>query len=107
MDEDIKRIIDENPDGFTVDYNTHQPIRQGYVVAFTNWKAEDWDDSVVNGLMAKFGRQQYTVGGWKDGDTYYLDFGMIVYNLDEAKRIGRQYGQKAVFNLDTMETVYL
>ena len=108
----IKEIMENNPDGFTVDFKTGNPIRQGYAVALTNWTAEDWEKPetlmAVNNIQNKFGSGfQYTLGGWKEGNTYYLDFGIIVYTLEEAKRIGREYGQKAIYNLDTSQTIYI
>ena len=49
------------------------------------------------------------LGAWKDETTnvYYLDVVCVVDNLDEAKRLGHEWGQLAVFDLGKMEEIRL
>ncbi len=106
--ERIKELVEKNPSGFTVSYRTLKPVIHGYAVGLTNWTFEDFikaSDEVANQLR---GLGRLTIGGWKDKDgKYFVDLGITVKNYDKAKRIGKQFNQKAIFDLDTMQEIPL
>jgi hypothetical protein len=56
---------------------------------------DEWDDS------------RKTVGFWIENGTVYLDCGLIITDQDDAVRLGFEYQQKAIYDLDRQETVYL
>ena len=49
------------------------------------------------------------IGAWKDESTqtYYLDVIHVVDDLDEAKRLGKEKNQLAIFDLGAMEEIRL
>lgn len=104
----IKEVFKANPDGFTLIPHLgvllSKGMSSGYVVGLTDNKVTD------NGLERAFielsrtaARMPFTttIGGWRDGDDYYLDIGIVVDTLEEAKMLKAIFRQKCFFNLKT------
>lgn len=99
-----------NPEGYTVDAATLQPVAKGYAVAFAatqnSFGAEGLArvvDFVANDEKAN------AFGGWLDTETglYYYDAVAIVMDRDEAERLGRANGQIAIFDLENLKEIRL
>jgi hypothetical protein len=58
---------------------------------------------------AAFARRGTHAGGWHDvrHGSYYLDVSVLVHSLREAIALAAAFGQLAVTNLQTLETVYV
>ena len=105
---ELKEIAKANPDGYTVDATTLQPITSGYAVSVAATQNSFNDDGlykVVDYVMAHPEINAY--GGWLDTSTgnYYYDATMVFTNCDEAIAFGKKNGQKAVFDLNTMNLI--
>ena len=110
--------VKENPDGFTVDPRSIQPITTGVAVApvksleikvSPDELTEELIDQTVDNLkrMADAIDRDVYVGGWfntEDG-LFYLDASITVDTVDEALYIADAGNQEAVFNLETFEEV--
>jgi hypothetical protein len=121
----LKEIAEKNPDGFTVDLLSLEPIpNKGYVVAFTNETLDYWEYRthierwwLVAGEETKKYLVEHpyskapliTIGGWRNPEDgkYYVDMGLVVFNKEYAIELGKKYRQKAIFNLDNFETINL
>ena len=121
----LKEIAEKNPDGFTVDLLSLDPIpNKGYVVAFTNETLDYWEYKTHIErwwLLASEEIKKYlvehpyskapliTIGGWRNPEDgkYYVDMGLVVFNKEYAIELGKKYHQKAIFHLDNFETIVL
>lgn len=102
-------IADKNPDGFTVNASTLEPVACGYSVAIKETQnsfgpagLENVHDAIVCGLA------EY-VGGWYDSKSglYYFDAVNIFDDEKKAIEAGRDNKQLAIFNLNTFEEIRL
>ena len=106
----LQAVAAVNPDGFTIDVNTFEPITNGFAVAVS-----ETQNSFGNYGAAKVVDYAYrhpevkAFGGWlnTDNNMYYYDAVIIVNDLDEAKKLGRDNGQIAIFNLTTLQEIRL
>lgn len=105
--EAIKKLVDENPDGFTVNVQTGRKCSTGFAVALTHGiKLEDsslfannWD--VEADYSIRFGCANHTLGGWKSpAGEYVVDLGLIIKDEKEALDLAKQYRQYSIYNLD-------
>jgi hypothetical protein len=121
----LKGIAEKNPDGFTVDLLSLDSIpNKGYVVGLTNetldhWQyrryVEKWWLVATEEIKKYLDQNQHdrvpriTIGGWRNPEDgkYYVDVGLVIYNKDYAMELGKKYNQKAIFNLETFETINL
>lgn len=95
-------IAAANPDGFTVDARTLQPITTGYAVAVAETQNSFGEKGLAN--VVDYVLQHPSInafGGWLDTETnrYYYDGTIVVECLEKAMEIGRANGQIAVFDL--------
>ena len=104
----LKEIAKANPDGYTVDATTLQPITTGYAVSVAATQSCFNDEGlykVIDYVLSHSEIKAY--GGWLDslnGD-YYYDATMVIDDRDEAITYGRNNGQKAIFDLNTMTVI--
>lgn len=123
--EDLKRTAENNPEGFTEDFGftftETKPPFSGYVVGLTNKTLDYWlkispdklaryvcyVKSIAEAYKLSPSEYEITIGGWLDRatNTYYVDVGMNIHNREIALDIARIHDQKAIFNLDTMESI--
>lgn len=95
-------IAAANPDGYTVDAHTLQPITTGYAVVGAetqNSFGEEGLKNVVDFVLTHAGANAF--GGWLDSETraYYYDGTIVVDSLTEAMEIARLNEQFAIFDL--------
>lgn len=114
----LAAIAAQNPEGYTVNAATLQPMTSGYAVAL----AVTQDSFGAEGLakvvdvIAKMQNQgeasrfdSLAFGGWYDSKSgrYYYDATVIVKNRTEALELARVNGQLAIFDLDNLEEIRL
>ena len=99
-----------SPEGFTIDKNTFEPITAGYSVAVKETQNSFGNYGAAKVVSYANKHEEITaLGGWynsKNGQ-FYFDAVIIVDTLEEALRLGRENGQIAIFNLNTMEEIEL
>ena len=108
--ETIQTVAALNPDGFTINARTFEPITSGYAVAVAATQ-----NSFGNAGAARVAayvcshKEINAVGGWlnSENNEYYYDATIVVDDLDEAIKLGRENKQIAIFNLNTMEEIRL
>lgn len=103
-------IAAQNPEGYTVDAQTLQPVTSGYAVALAatqNSFGPEGLNRVVNYVAAHNGVNAF--GGWMDQETglYYYDATVIVNDLDVALALARENDQLAIFDLNTFAEIRL
>lgn len=113
----VAAIAALNPEGFTVNATTLQPVTTGYAVALkktqnsfgveglakvANVIEEFKDSGNLNGRTLAF-------GGWYDSESglYYYDATVIFANRAEAIEAGRANEQIAIFDLANLEEIRL
>lgn len=114
----LAAIAAQNPEGYTVNAATLQPVTTGYAVAL----AVTQDSFGAEGLakvvdvIAKMQNQgeafrfdSLAFGGWYDTKSgrYYYDATVIVKDRTEALELARVNGQLAIFDLDNLEEIRL
>lgn len=105
MDE-ILEISKANPDGFTINLKTMSHVRSGYAVAYIatqNSFGTEGLETVINHAKD----HDNIVGGWKDEDDYYFDSVMVVDDLEEALRLGKENLQKAICDLKRKRVIMI
>ena len=114
----LAAIAAQNPEGYTVNAATLQPITSGYAVALAvtqdSFGAEglakvvDVIEKMQNQGEA-FRFDGLAFGGWYDskGGRYYYDATVIVKDRAEALELARVNGQLAIFDLDNLEEIRL
>lgn len=111
-------IAVQNPEGYTVNAATLQPITSGYAVGLAvtqdSFGAEGLAKVVdVISKMQNQGEASYfdglAFGGWYNSKNgyYYYDATVIVKDRAKALEIARVNGQLAIFNLDKKEEIRL
>lgn len=105
----IEKIAQENPEGFTINKKTLQPISRGYAVAIS----ETQDSFGSEGLdkVMEFAKPSFVdaYGGWlneKNGE-YYYDAVMIIEDLRTALFLGFRNKQIAIFDLEKGKQIKL
>jgi len=106
----LMEIAVKNPQGFTVDKNMLEPITKGYAVGLIETQNNFGVDGAANVIDFVFKHKFVDAyGGWlnpKD-NKYYFDAVIIVDDLQLAAKLGEMNKQKAIFDIDTGETIYL
>lgn len=106
----LQAIAVMNPDGFTVDKNTFEPITSGYSVAVKDTQNSfgNYGAAKVVSFAAKHSEVQ-ALGGWYNTENrkYYFDAVIICENLNDALTLGRANGQIAIFDLNNMVEIRL
>ena len=114
----LAAIAAQNPEGYTVNAATLQPITSGHAVALAvtqdSFGAEglakvvDVIERMQNqGEASRFDGLAF--GGWYDSKSgrYYYDATVIVKDRDEALELARVNGQLAIFDLNNLEEIRL
>lgn len=110
----IAAIAAQNPEGYTVNAATLQPITSGYAVALAVTqdsfgakglkKVVDVINKMQNqGEASRF--DSLAFGGWYDTKSgcYYYDATVIVKDRTEALELARVNGQLAIYDLDNSD----
>ncbi len=98
-----------NPEGFTVDKNTLEPIKNGYAIGVI--ETQDSFDFFGLTQVIEFSENNRfidAIGGWKNKDgVMQYDAVIIVDDEQIAAEIGYRNKQKAIFNLNTGKEIPL
>lgn len=113
----VAAIAAINPDGFTVNAATLQPVTTGYAVAQKRTQNSFGNEglakvaNVIEELQASGNLAGRTLafGGWYDSESglYYYDATVIFENRAEAIEAGRVNEQIAIFDLANLEEIRL
>ena len=113
----VAAIAAINPDGFTVNAATLQPVTSGYAVALkrtqNSFGAEGLAKvaNVIEELQASgnLNGRILAFGGWYDSESglYYYDATVIYQDREKAIEAGRANEQKAIFDLSNLEEIRL
>ena len=103
-------IAKHNPNGFTVDKNTLEPITEGFAVAVSetqNYFGEEGLKQVIEHAEQKSYIE--AIGGWfrEQDRQYYFDAVMVVQDYETAAELGYRNKQYAVFDLSKGEELIL
>ena len=113
----LQNFIRNNPDGFTIDPVTMEPVSSGFVVAPLKEAeiivGETLPEEVILGYIednkdiARAINKPVYLGGWFDEDSqqYFLDNTLIVPTAEEALYIAEAADQLAIFNLNNFEEI--
>lgn len=114
--QDALEII-ENKGGFTVDVATGEQPTSGYAVAFEEFERKFPPGSLTARKVGKYRAEHWNQfantpgakwGAWKDTDGWiYFDISVVDDDLDKMVEIGREFNQKAIYHLDTGQTIRL
>ena len=111
----VAAIAAINPDGFTVNAATLQPVTSGYAVALkrtqNSFGAEGLAKvaNVIEELQASgnLNGRILAFGGWYDSESglYYYDATVIYQDREKAIEAGRANEQIAIFDLSNLEEI--
>ena len=113
----VAAIAAINPDGFTVNASTLQPVTSGYAVALkrtqNSFGAEGLAKvaNVIEELQASgnLNGRILAFGGWYDSESglFYYDATVIYQDREKAIEAGRANEQIAIFDLSNLEEIRL
>lgn len=114
----LAAIAAQNPEGYTVNAATLQPITSGHAVALAvtqdSFGAEGLAKvvDVIEKMQNQGGASRFdglAFGGWYDSKSgrYYYDATVIVKDRTEALELARVNGQLAIFDLNNLEEIRL
>lgn len=114
----VAAIAAFNPEGYTVNAATLQPITSGYAVGLAVTQDSFGADGLakVVDVIAKMQNQGeashfdgLAFGGWYDSKSgrYYYDATVIVNDRAKALELARVNGQLAIYDLDKKEEIRL
>lgn len=103
---ELKRIADENPNGFTVRTTNLEPVTEGWAVAMKETQ-NSFGDAGLEKVLEVAERTSKVIGGWKEGELFYWDAILIFNNEEEATKAGVENEQIAIYNIETNNLKYL
>lgn len=113
----VAAIAALNPEGFTVNAATLQPVTTGYAVALKKTQNSFGNEglakvtNVIEKLKAlgNLNGRTLAFGGWYDSESglYYYDATVIFQDREEAIEAGRANEQIAIFDLANLEEIRL
>jgi hypothetical protein len=106
--ENLFKISQDYPEGFTLDINTCKMVTTGIIVAYE----ETQNCFGMEGLkkcVEHAKQHDKKIGGWLDSQSgnFYYDSVRTFENLDEALEFGRKNNQIAIFDLDNLREIRL
>ena len=106
----LAAIALKNPEGYTVNAATLQPVTTGYAVAVEDTQNSFGIEGLVN--VVKYVSEHPEInafGGWynSENNMYYFDATVIVNDLEAAKELGRTNKQIAIFDLENLKEIRL
>lgn len=115
----LAAVAAANPEGYTVNAATLQPVKSGYAVALEitqnsfgpegREKVVDVIDEIRAKNPLEFAGCTLAFGGWYDKESglYYYDATVIVDDQKKALELGRRNKQIAIFDLYNMSEIRL
>lgn len=114
---ELIKILLQNPDGVSIKArgNHYIPVyfKTGYFVALTDNRVNGIKYEIIIQKLHKLARQlnikTYFFGYWKDEKTNleYLDLSIHIQQKREAIFTGKLFNQKAVFDCQKLESIYI
>lgn len=106
--EAIRKIAEENPEGFTVDLTTLKKVTGGISVAYLETQ-DSFGDEGLRRVLKHALIHEKKIGGWLDDDTgyFYFDSVCIFTDLRKAMQFGRENKQIAIFDISNLKLIKL
>ncbi len=99
-----------NPEGYTVDARTLQPVTTGFAIAVASTQ-NSFDAEGLAAVVDYVSTHDEinAFGGWYDSESgkYYYDATIIVSDRAKAIELGRLNNQLAIFDLANLEEIRL
>ncbi|RCH53972.1 hypothetical protein DJ568_15650 [Mucilaginibacter hurinus] len=102
----IKKIAEQNPDGFTIYSADLKFVTHGWVVGMLETKNSVGDEGLLK-VIRIADKTTGVMGGWLYEGVFYWDASYIVEDEAEASALGRKNQQTAIYHLDTGTTKFL
>jgi fructokinase len=104
----IKKIAEQNPDGFTVKIPDLTALKTGYVVACIETQ-NCFGDEGLRKVLKHALEHEGIVGGWKNVENrlFYYDNSSVFDNLEDAIRFAIENKQIAFFDLTRQREIRL
>lgn len=99
-----------NPDGYTVNARTLQPVTTGYAVAVAATQNSFGPEGLARVIRYVQNHPEVNAfGGWYDCESgkYYYDATIILDSLEKALELGRANDQLAIFDLANLKEIRL
>lgn len=106
----LTQIAADNPDGFTVNVNTLEPVTKGYAVSLEATQNSFGTEGLAKVIEYVTSHDVVSAyGGWlnSENNQYYYDATMVCNTREEAEVIARANHQIAYFDLENMEEIRL
>ena len=101
----LKQAIKFCPEGFTLDFYGNIYKGKGYAVGFGEVIEKDCLIYVKNAFIYDVG--YFFIGGWFDSEKLVLDAVQIFQDKQVAIDYGKVHNQKAIYDFEKKETIYL
>lgn len=103
-----------NGNGATYNFNSHAPTpTTGYMVSIegreniSSYMDKATVSAYVQANVAELIQEGKYLGGWKDGDQFYLDVSRHFTDLKEAKQFGKDNQQLAIFDIEADMAIFI
>jgi fructokinase len=108
LEEAIKMIAEQNPEGFTVKVPELTGVKTGFIVAYLETQNCFGDEGLKKVLKHALEHDKI-VGGWKNlkNQQYYFDSSKVFDNPEDAIRWGIENRQIAIFDLTSKKVIEL
>lgn len=103
---EIKRIANQNPQGFTISLPNLEHVKKGWIVALKETQNSFGDQGLQKVLETSL-KTSKLLGGWKDGKDFYWDTVITFDTKEDAIRVGIENEQLAIYNIETATLIYL
>lgn len=102
----VCKILQKNPEGFTLNIETFKPVKKGIAVAYQETQDSFGKDGLENTINHALNNNK-VLGGWfnVDNKKYYFDSVRIFKNLKKSIKFGIKNNQIAIFNITTLEEI--
>lgn len=108
MIDELIKYAKRNPDGFTVEIETLQPVTAGFAVAFQATQ-DSHDLEGLQKCLEHAAQYDKKIGGWFDTESgkWYWDSIRILTNENEAVEFGREQKQIAIYQIESSRLIKL
>ena len=102
----IRAISRNYPNGFTIHLPDCSLVKKGWVVGLKDTQNSFGDEGLRHVIEIAL-KSSYLVGGWKNGILYFYDAVIIIENEEDARKLGKEHNQIAIFSLDEQRLVFI
>lgn len=109
LTDEVYRIANNNPSGFTLNIKTMQLVNSGFVAAYKETQNSFGISGLQNVIKYALLIGASVIGGWYNNDNgqYYFDCSQVFENLIDAANFGVNNEQLAIFDLNTSTEITL